>query len=66
LKQNLYFYFNPIDNEEENETERLFCFSDNQLQSVAWLGFSVSDASQKLKIEINYQFLIFGQNIPNH
>ena len=29
LKQNLYFYFNPIDNVEKNETERLFCISDN-------------------------------------
>ena len=29
LKQNLYFYFNPIDNVEKNETERLVCISDN-------------------------------------
>jgi len=29
LKQNLSFYFNPIDNVEKNETERLFCISNN-------------------------------------
>ena len=25
----LYFYFNPVNNKEKNETERLFCFSNN-------------------------------------
>ena len=29
LKQNLYFYFNPVNNGEKNESERQFCFSDN-------------------------------------
>ena len=29
LKHNLYFYFNPVNNKEKNETERQFCFSDN-------------------------------------
>ena len=23
-----YFYFNPVNNKEKNETERQFCFSD--------------------------------------
>jgi len=38
--------------------------SPTMLQSVAWLGFSVFDGS--LKIAINFQFLFFGRNIPNH
>ena len=29
LKHNLYFYFNPVNNKEKNETERQICFSDN-------------------------------------
>jgi len=29
LKQNLYFYFSPVNNEEKNGTKRQFCFSDN-------------------------------------
>ena len=29
LKHNAYFYFNPVNNEEKNQTERQFCFSDN-------------------------------------
>ena len=29
LKNNLYFYFNPINNKEKNETEWQCCFSDN-------------------------------------
>ena len=44
LKQNLYCYFNPINNEEKNETERLFCFSHN----VVGLVF-VSEESQKIE-----------------
>jgi len=30
LKQNLYFYFNPVNNEENNETQRQFCSSDSK------------------------------------
>ena len=29
LKWNLYFYFNLVNNEKKNESERQFCFSDN-------------------------------------
>ena len=29
LKHNLYFYFNPVNNKEKNDTERQLCFSDN-------------------------------------
>ena len=29
LKYNFYFYFNPVNNKKENETERQCCFSDN-------------------------------------
>ena len=29
LKHNAYFYFNPVNNEEKNQTERQFCFSEN-------------------------------------
>ena len=29
LKHNAYFYFNPVNNDEKNQTERQFCFSDN-------------------------------------
>ena len=29
LKHNLYFYFNPVNNKEKNETERQICFSEN-------------------------------------
>ena len=58
LKQNLYFDFNPVNNEEKNGTERLFC-SPTMLQSVAWLSFSVFDGSLKLKIENWNQFSIF-------
>ena len=28
-KHKSYFYFNPVNNEEKNKTERQFCFSDN-------------------------------------
>jgi len=49
LKQNLYFYFNPVKNEEKNEFERLFCFSDKLLQSVARLSFSVFNDGLKVE-----------------
>ena len=29
LKHDAYFYFNPVNNEEKNQTERQICFSDN-------------------------------------
>ena len=29
LKHNAYFYFNPVNNEEKNQTKRQFCFSEN-------------------------------------
>ena len=29
LKHNAYFYFNPVKNEEKNQTERQLYFSDN-------------------------------------
>ena len=48
LKQKLYFYFNPIDNEEKMKLSGYFA-SPTMLQSVAWLSFSVSDASQKIE-----------------
>ena len=48
LKQNLYFYFNPIDNVEIIKLNGYFV-SPTMLQSVAWLSLSVSHASQKIE-----------------
>ena len=58
LKHNVYFYFNPVNNEEKNQTERQFCFSDN----VAVCGmakcfcFRRKSKYWKLKIAINFPF----------
>ena len=42
-------YFNPVNNEEKKETERLFFSSLTMLQSVAWLIFSVFGGSLKIE-----------------
>ena len=42
-------YFNPVNNEEKKETERLFFSSLTMLQSVAWLSFSVFGGSLKIE-----------------
>ena len=49
LKQNLYFYFNSIGYEQKNQTERLFCLSDNV--AVCDMAQFFCFKKKKLKIE---------------
>ena len=48
LKQNLYFYFNPIDNVEKGNWEAILYLS-TMLKSVQRLSLFVSDVSQKIE-----------------
>ena len=54
LKHNAYFYFNPVNNEEKNQTERQFCFSDNVAVCGMAKCFCFRRKSKNLKLKIAY------------
>ena len=57
LKHDLYFHFNPVNNEEKNWNWAANFASPTMLQSVAWLSFSIFGKSLTIEIAINFQFL---------